>query len=139
MNQTEIFLKLSSILVIIVITSCKQVNYDTLPSTGREPVIEPDYSAVMIPKNIAPMNFLILEEGNSFIIRVKSPGGSALTLKSSDGIVRFPVKSWKNLLTESRGGKIEIEIISKDKEKNLKKYDPFFINVSDSRSEEHHV
>jgi hypothetical protein len=132
MNQTEIFLKLSSILVIIVIASCKQVNYDTLPSTGREPVIEPDYSAVMIPKNIAPMNFLILEEGDSFIIRVKSPHGTALTLKSSDGTVRFSVKSWKNLLTDSRGGKIEIEIISKDKEKNLKKYNPFLINVSDS-------
>lgn len=116
----------------IVFNGCKPVDYDNILSTGREPVIEPDYSAVTIPKNIAPMNFIVLEDGNSFIVRAKSTGGTTLTIKSSDGIVRFPVKSWKNLLAESTGGKIEIEIISQDKEKKLQKYDPVCMNVSDS-------
>jgi hypothetical protein len=34
----------------------------------REPVIEPDYTGVTIPRNIAPMNFIITEEGESFIL-----------------------------------------------------------------------
>ena len=132
MNRTEIFSKILMLLVIIIFAGCKQINYDNLLSTGREPVIEPDYSGVTIPKNIAPMNFRVMENRNSFIIRVKSTGGATLTLKSSDGIVRFPVKSWRKLLAENRGGKIEVEIISKEKGKKLQKYDPFRMNVSDS-------
>lgn len=116
----------------IVVSGCKPFDYENIPSTGREPLIEPDYSAVTIPKNIAPMNFTILEDGNSFIIRVKSPGVTTIKLKSPNGIVRFPVKLWKNMLAESKGGRIEIEIISEDKEKKLKKYDPVLMFIADS-------
>ena len=116
----------------IGISGCKQSDYENIPSAGREPLIEPDYSAVTIPKNIAPMNFMVLEDGNSFIIRVKSASSATLTIKSSDGIVRFPVKSWKNLLAESAGGKIEIEIISENDDGKFQKYDPVCMNVSGS-------
>ncbi len=65
----------------LVVNGCKPVDYDNIPSAGREPVIEPDYMAVTIPKNIAPMNFIVLEGGNSYIIRAKSLGGTRLTKK----------------------------------------------------------
>jgi WD40 repeat protein len=125
-----------SIGVLVLITEmfflggCKTDNYDNILVLGREPVIEPDYSGVTIPPNIAPMNFIILEDGRSFKIRAKSSNGTRLFAKSSNGIVRFPVKAWKRLLGGSQGGKIEIEIISKDKGKIVKKYDPIFLNVA---------
>ena len=68
----------------IGISGCKQSDYENIPSAGREPLIEPDYSAVTIPKNIAPMNFMVLEDGNSFIIRVKSASSATLTIKSAN-------------------------------------------------------
>ena len=109
------------------IFSCKTDNYSDIPGLGREPVIEPDYSGVTIPPNIAPMNFIISEDGVFFKIRVTSSNGRQIVLKSSDGIVRFPLKSWKKLLADSKGGKIEIEVISEDKEERVKKYDPVYI------------
>jgi WD40 repeat protein len=116
--------------VIFLPSSCKTDNHDNIPSLGREPIIEPDYSGVTIPPNIAPMNFIILEDGSSFKIRAKSSNGTRLNTESSDGIVRFPFKFWKRLLAGSQGGKIEIDVISKDKGKKVKKYDPIFMNIA---------
>ena len=109
---------------------CKTDNYDNISALGREPVIEPDYSGVTIPNNIAPMNFTISENAEFFRIIARSPNGTRLIVKSSDGIVRFPVKSWKMLLEGSQGGKIEIEVISEDNRGKGNKYDPFFMNIA---------
>jgi len=115
----------------IIFSGCKEADYENIALIGRKPVIEPDYSGVTIPENIAPMNFTISEDGNSFIVRAASSAGKRFNIKSSDGIVQFPLKLWKRLLAESRGGNIKIEIISEDKEKKLKKYDPVLLRVAD--------
>ena len=119
------------ILMAVFLSGCKKADYENIVSVGREPVIEPDYSGVTIPKNIAPMNFSILEDGNSFAINVVSSSGSGFTVESSDGIVQFPLKLWKKLLSESHGGSIKIEVISKDKDNKHQKYDPIYMNVAD--------
>lgn len=118
------------IIEIYFLAGCKTDNYDKIPGLGREPVIEPDYSGVIIPPNIAPMNFSILEDGNFYKIRATASNGFQISVKSSDGIVRFPIKAWKKLLVGSQGGEIEIEIFSEDKKDKVKKYDPFFIIVA---------
>ncbi|OFX41109.1 MAG: hypothetical protein A2X05_11580 [Bacteroidetes bacterium GWE2_41_25] len=118
------------ILILIFFSGCKEAVYENIASTGREPVIEPDYSGVTIPKNIAPMNFIILEEGTSFLVRAVSLAGTSFIIKSSDGTVQFPLKLWKKLLAESQEGNIEIDIISVDKEKKLQKYDPVIMRVA---------
>ena len=115
----------------IFFIGCKEAVYENIVSTGREPVIEPDYSGVTIPKNIAPMNFSILEDGESFAINVVSSSGSGFTLESSDGIVQFPLKAWKKLLAQIEGERIKIEVISEDKDKKHQKYDPVYMNVAD--------
>jgi len=114
----------------LAFAGCNSSDYDKIPSVGREPVIEPDYSGVTIPKNIAPMNFTILEDGNSFIINLISSSGTGVTVKSSDGTVHFHLKLWKKLLAESQGGNIEIEVISVGKDKKLQKYDPVRMRVA---------
>jgi WD40 repeat protein len=109
---------------------CTQDNFDKAFPAGREPSIEPDYSAVTIPPNIAPMNFVIMEKGTKFSIKASSPNGTTLTLSSSDGSVCFPPGDWKRLLAGTAGGRIEIEIISSDKGKSAVKYDPLRMNVA---------
>src|SRR4030043_141726 len=130
MNFTKIFLgivifKISAILIV----SCKADGYSNVLQLGREPVIEPDYSGVTIPENIAPMNFSIHEEGESFKIRIRNAGGMEIIIRSSDGIVRFTKGAWRKLLRSGSGGKIEIEVSLEDKAGNIKKFDPFFMNV----------
>jgi hypothetical protein len=118
------------VLVTGFFTSCKTDSYDNIPGLGREPVIEPDYSGVTIPPNIAPLNFVISEQGKSFWIRITSSGGTRLSFRSQDGIVRFPIKTWKKILAHSLGGKIEIEIISENKGKPPSKFSPILLYVA---------
>jgi hypothetical protein len=108
---------------------CKKENTKDPLSLGRVPVIDPDYSGVTIPKNIAPMNFVISEEGKYFTIIATSSNGAHLSVKSTDGVVRFPLKSWKRLLDGKEVDKIEIAVYSENNEKRALKYDPIILNV----------
>ena len=110
--------------------NCSGGQNKNLMETGREPVIEPDYSGVTVPFNIAPMNFTIKEQGSTFRIKVTSESGHQLLIKSSDGIVRFPEKSWKELLSDVNSKKIQIEISSENKEKGQAIFKPIYLFVA---------
>jgi hypothetical protein len=116
--------------ICIFIAGCQSGNNDNSKVLDREPVIEPDYSGVTIPGNIAPMNFIIKEEGNQFRVIATSSTGAKLSVKASDGIVRFPVNSWEKLLSGSMDGKIGIEVFSRDNKNNKIKYNPFYLYVA---------
>lgn len=125
-----IFLVLA-IKIAFVLISCKSNNKDEIHYLDREPVIEPDYSNVIIPQNIAPMNFIISEAGESFKLIVKSSNGTILTLKSMNNVINFPLRSWKKLLAGNKHGKIEIKIFSKVKGGRIEAYKPFNMKVAD--------
>jgi len=101
----------------------------------RKPQIEPDYVDVTIPPNIAPMNFVIKEDGASFKVTATSGStGYQLDLTSSDGIVRFPEDSWMELLAETIGDTITVRIVaSKGRDGPDEEYSPFHMVVSGDR------
>lgn len=127
--KREKFRTVFFILLICSLISCKSINYDNIPDFGRQPLIEPDYAGVTIPVNIAPTNFKILEEGSTFHVIAGNFRGMKIAFNSK-GIVRFPASSWHKLVSAAAGDKIQIEIISEDKDGIVKKYDPFFMNVA---------
>ncbi len=131
MNLTRFFFRIVILLTgFFFLVGCGKDKYKGITNTNREPIIEPDYSGVTIPGNIAPMNFLISEEGEVFTVRVKSSGGEQLSVKNSNGVIRFSKRSWRKLLENSQGGKMEIEILTKDDEGTIRKYDPIKIYVA---------
>lgn len=97
----------------------------------RQPVTEPDYAGATIPYNIAPLNFLIKEEGTSFNVKVVSPDGSEMSVRSSTGIVRFKEKAWKNLLSMNKGEEVKIEIISHERGNESRKFTPLSLYVAE--------
>jgi hypothetical protein len=101
-------------------------------NTGREPKIKPDYSDVTIPPNIAPMNFRINENGDYFrIIATSGNDETQFKLKSSDGIIRFPERTWRKLLKESSGDTIKIVVSSyKRDEKVQEQFEPVYMYVA---------
>jgi WD40 repeat protein len=131
MKLTEIT-SLSVVLFFLMImqSACTSDQFDNPSSSGREPLIYPDYSGVTIPPNIAPLNFVIQEKGEAFRVIATSPNGATVTVESSDGTVKFPVKSWKKLLQGCTGGKIDIEVISGAGENSAVKYAPVKINIA---------
>jgi len=125
----KIFLFLILIPGILLLSGCGSRNANETEA-GREPNIEPDYSGVTIPPNIAPLNFIINETGTGYSIEAVSSSGNKLLVRSSDGIVRFPERSWKKFLKADKSGKIEIHVISENKDKGITKFKPFTINIA---------
>jgi hypothetical protein len=116
---------------ILFFISCKTELHNT-QKEDRKPVIEPDYSEVTIPPNIAPMNFSIMEKGDFFnVIATSGLSGYQIKIKSSDGLIRFSQNNWKKLVEESKGDSIEFRIsASKMQDGVIVGYDPFYMIVA---------
>ncbi len=131
-SSEERFVFFILFLALLSIQGCNSEFGKNTQLLNRKPAIEPDYINVTIPPNIAPMNFSISEEGDRFRVLASSKiSGTRITVTSSDGIIRFPEKSWKKLVSESIGDSVEIRIISsKNGNENPEEYDPFYMSVT---------
>ena len=112
--------------------SCSTDTGKTIRKTDHKPVIEPDYTDVTIPPNIAPMNFYISEEGAFFkVVATSGLTGYRIKVNSSDRIIRFPEKSWRKLVNESMGDTIEFRICSSQNRRGtIEEYKPFYMAVA---------
>ncbi len=107
----------------------------SVEQAGRKPRLEPDYVDVTIPSNIAPMNFIIREDGESFVVTATSGSGARkIDVRSSDGIVRFPESAWRELLEESAGDTITFHVVAVGGAgEPAEEYSPFHMIVSNDR------
>lgn len=113
-----------------IFIGCSREQMQDVINLNHLPEIEPDYSEVTIPSNIAPLNFRIKEEGDIYIAKAISSNGISKNIYSKDGIISFPVKDWKTLLSGSREIKIEIGIIRKNYEEQRIRFKPISIFVA---------
>ncbi|MFW6100501.1 MAG: TolB family protein [Bacteroidota bacterium] len=122
-------------IVAILFGACTTENFEETQKLNRKPAIDPDYGGVTIPPNIAPMNFLIQEEGDFFKVTASSTSSDKeFSVNSSDGIVRFPKDSWKKLLADSKGGKIKIQVSSSKKNEDiLNQFELIYMEVAAER------
>ena len=76
----------------------------------RNAKIEPDYSDVTIPPNIAPLNFAINEEGNSFYVKFSSEAGEEFEIASKSGKIIIPEKKWQKMMLGNKGRTYKADI-----------------------------
>lgn len=93
-----------------------------------QPVIQPDYTDVTIPPNIAPLRFRICSEADE-AIAVLSCGTRQITEKAKDGKFLFGIREWRKLLEAARGQRIEVKVYERKKEV-WAVYRSFFIQVA---------
>ena len=86
------------------------------------PRISPDYSDIVIPVNIAPTNFRILEKGQQYFVKVHAGNDKAIDIFSKTGQVRIHLREWHALLESSKDNKIFFDIYVMDAEKGWRKF-----------------
>lgn len=118
--------------LLILYTSCITKYKGEPQIIENQPDISPNYLGVTIPPNIAPMNFIINEEGMYFKVIAEDPSGkNTITVTSKDGTVKFPEKRWKELLKVCSGQKITVHVNAvTNNNKKAFSYQPFYIYVS---------
>lgn len=134
--------KLNSIYLLIftalVLSSCSNtVQIENAHRIPNVPLIYPDYNQVTIPPNIAPLNFSIEEKGLKYDVQIKGEKGKMIELLSSEPIAEIPMKKWKSLLAENKGGKLNVTVSVQDSAKQWNTYLPMEIFVANEEIDSH--
>lgn len=98
----------------MLVIACGRTSVPTsgVNESGRVPIIVPDYTDIVIPPNIAPMNFEIMEQGKDYITRVTNHEGTSI--EANGKMVKWDEKSWHRLLEASRGTTLSYDVFVQD-------------------------
>ena len=91
---------------------------------GRPADIHPDYSGVVIPPNIAPLNFLVREEGSYYCVKISSIYGSAIEVFNRSPKIIIPQKAWQKLLSKNKGQRLSFDIFVKTRDGSWDRFPP---------------
>lgn len=93
--------------------SCSNQEPKTAVEANKPAQIFPDYQGVTIPNNIAPLNFVIREKGDDFLVKITPKNGKKIFVSSPDGNIQIPFKAWKEMLKNNGNEKYEVDIYVK--------------------------
>ncbi len=91
-------------------TSCRPQSIDRCAETAVEPGLSPDYAGIVIPPNIAPLNFRVLEDGRAYSVTIRSDEGQPITVFSKTGQIRIPIRRWQALLDANKGRDVFFDV-----------------------------
>jgi len=106
-------------IILFTATSCNErmPAYDELK---QDAVLNPDYTSVTIPPNIAPLNFVVNETADKYLSRFYNSNGIDFIVSSGNGRIIIPEKKWHRLLSGSVSGEFFVDIVVKKSGKWVK-------------------
>jgi len=96
--------------------SCGRKPNGDIAVSELSPKLEPDYSNITVPPNIAPLNFNIKENGSAFFVKFSGENGTEIELSSRSGKILIPQNRWRKMLQNNAGKDFKIDIYSKDEQ-----------------------
>lgn len=113
-RQTYHYMILCLMLLLMTAAACD--HKATLPGqftqSDRQADIFPNYKDIVIPPNIAPLNFMVKDSGAvAAVAQLQGICGSEVLAKADDNMtIRFDTIEWKNLIGENKGKDIQVTI-----------------------------
>lgn len=133
-------LKMALFACLALLVSCSRTpELTTVTKLEREPRIDPDYTSIVIPPNIAPMNFRIVEEGQDYLVKIASDGGQNVELHCPDGNCVIPQQSWRELLASAKGGRLVYDILVQKRDGTWLEFKQVTNTVADEPIDSHIV
>lgn len=90
-----------------------KVSIKQFGNIDRPPNIRPDYTDTMIPPNIAPLNFLVQEDGLAYYVKIYSKQGNPIEVFSRGPKIIIPQKPWHRLLNANKGKQLHFDVFVK--------------------------
>lgn len=123
-------MKYRILFLLLLVTSCSK--HPSLPTSFTEvnetPHIYPDYVDVVVPPNIAPLNFLV-DDVEDVVAEIKSQA-ARVTFGGKKNKMQIDEKEWHELLAEAKGKSLSVRVYTKKDGKWLA-YKPFSIDVAE--------
>ncbi len=112
------------------LVSCSPKAIDRFTEVGREPNLSPDYAGTVIPANIAPLNFRVLEDGRAYFVTVRCDRGSPIRIFSKTGQIRIPIRPWHALLSANRGQSVFFDVYAQDANRRWRRFQPVINTIA---------
>ncbi len=117
----------SAALAVIVLAAAalgRRVSVTDARPAGRAPSIRPDYAAITVPPNIAPLNFRVQEPGSRYVVEITSTRGDAIRMVSRRPDVLIPMARWKELLGANPGQELRFEVCVQGGDGEWQRFEP---------------
>lgn len=132
------YLNLLASFFLLILTGC-QSNIDNYKEVPRLPSIFPDYTGIMVPPNIAPLNFTINEPGSEFEARIYTQKEDPIVIRSTNSSIQIGISQWHKLLQQGVGTQFFIEIFVKTNQGSWQKFQPIVNEISNEKIDNHLV
>jgi len=108
----------------------EQVVVEDAEEVPRPPRIHPDYAGIVMPPNIAPLNFVVREDGQQYLIRIHGQTGEAMEVASRSAAIQIPPGRWRSLLESNRGKDVQWHVYA-EADGQWRRYQPIVNHVAD--------
>ena len=122
------FMIFCAIVISLMLASCSKPdgNYSI---ALQQADIHPFYQGTVIPYNIAPLNFMVHEDGSRFFVRFAVAGKDSFNVASKNGRILIPLRKWKKMLYANRGEHMDVSIFVK-KSSGWERYAPLRFTIA---------
>jgi hypothetical protein len=122
-----------------LLSACREPAPRDSVSIGSPPRMSPDYSSAVVPPNIAPLNFAVLEPGTAFWVDIEGEQGGRLRVSSTDGRMSIPLTGWRALLAANPQGAITFRVSVRREDGGWEAFAPFSVTVATEPVDEYVV
>ena len=123
-------------LILITLYSC-QSKIGNFAEVSRLPAIFPDYTGILIPPNMAPLNFTVQEPGTEYEVRIYTRADNQMVVRSESPSIQMGIKSWHQMLNKGMGEKLFIDVFVRQKDGNWQKFQPITNEISKEGIDNH--
>ncbi|MBN2273162.1 MAG: PD40 domain-containing protein [Bacteroidales bacterium] len=127
---------LSGLVLLLAFTGCTEKIGDYI-NENRQASVFPDYTGIVIPPNIAPLNFFIREEGTRYHVEIAAEEENKIIINQTSPAIRIPIKKWHELLNTNKGKELKLDIFVKNE--GWKKYTSIVDTIAEEEIESHLV
>ena len=122
--------------MLVTLLSCSDtIKIDQV--VNKTPEIFPDYTEVVIPPNIAPLNFALKEHRGKCRLLLTFESHQ-MEVKGEKGSFKIPESKWKKFVFSAQGKSIQV-VVQVETEKGWIEYAPFSIQVAQEKVDSHLV
>ncbi|MFC1795086.1 hypothetical protein ACFL3Q_16055 [Planctomycetota bacterium] len=91
----------------------RKISITQYSSIDRPAKIQPDYAGSVIPPNIAPLNFIIQQDGSGYFVKIYAKKGKPIEIFSKTPKIVIPNQAWHKLIDLNRGQQLSLDIFVK--------------------------
>jgi len=121
--------------IFYVLTRDETVSIKTYTDISRAPAVYPDYTDLVIPSNIAPLNFEIQEPGEKYFVRIYTSANEDIEIVSRKTQIIIPLKKWRKLLRANQGKVLFYDVYVMNANGTWQRYETISNNISNENEE----